>query len=71
MADDPENLTLRLLQEMRAEMKARFDAIESAIGDLRVDVKEVSLATSLLEVRMGKVSDRLDRIEKHIGLVKA
>lgn len=83
--DEPDNLVLRLLREMREDMTRRFDGIDSRfeklearmdqmasdLGDLKTDVKEVSLATSLLEVRMGKVMDRLDKIEKNVGMVKA
>jgi hypothetical protein len=84
MADEPENLTLRLLREMRQETNQRFDAVEqqilnlssaiggvvSAIGELKTDVKELTLVTGLLEIRMSKVTDRLDRIEKHLGPLK-
>ena len=84
MADEPENLTLRLLREMRQETNQRFDAVEqqmlnlssaigglaSAIGELKTDVRELTLVTGLLEIRMSKVTDRLDRIEKHLGPLK-
>ena len=84
MADEPENLILRLLREMRQETNQRFDAAEqqmlnlqssigglaSAIGELKTDVKELTLLNGLLEIRMGKVTDRLDRIEKHLGPLK-
>jgi hypothetical protein len=84
MTDEPENLTLRLLREMRQETNQRFDAVEqqmlnlssaiggvvSAIGELKTDVKELTLVTGLLEIRMSKVTDRLDRIEKHLGPLK-
>jgi phage shock protein A len=71
MTDEPENLVLQLLREMRAEM-----------ADLRKDVKsgfrDLGTRVTLLEVRMGtmqtsidKIEDRLERIEKHTGMVKA
>ena len=59
MTDEPDNHTLRLLREMRQEMIDRFDGLDAAVGELKTDVRELSLATALLEVRMGKAIDRL------------
>ena len=41
MADEPENLTLALLREMRGEMATKTDigAVRSEIADLRSDMK--------------------------------
>ena len=78
MPEDPDNLVLRLLREMREEIKIGFEKVDSRLADMAVDIKELSLQTALLEVRMGKVVDRLDkvdgrldRVEKHLGLVDA
>ncbi|MFZ1108804.1 MAG: hypothetical protein WAN43_10735 [Rhodomicrobium sp.] len=59
MTDDPESLTLHLLREIRAEQKAtneHLDKIALEIGDLKSDVKEIRLATALLEVREAQAS---------------
>ena len=65
--DEPENLTLVLLQvlvrEMRLEMRDRFDKLESETGEIKADMREVKLTVSLLE------AERLEKIEKHLGLL--
>jgi hypothetical protein len=61
--DEPENLTLVLLREMRLEMRDRFDKLESEIGEIKADMREVKLTVSLLE------AERLEKIEKHLGLL--
>ena len=78
MADEPENLILRLLQDMRAEMRERFDRVEIAVAALSVDIKGVKESVEVLGSRMETVEGRLNtidarlaRIEKHSGLVKA
>jgi hypothetical protein len=38
MADDPENATLRLLEEMRAEMRDRFDRIDERLDGIAADI---------------------------------
>ena len=48
---------------MRLEMRDRFDKLESEIGEIKADMREVKLAVSLLE------AERLEKIEKHLGLL--
>jgi hypothetical protein len=40
MADEPENHTLALLREMRAEMKERFDRIETDLASHRAETQD-------------------------------
>lgn len=60
MTDDPENHTLRLLQEMRAEMRERFAGIEQ-----RIDGN-----TLILNMLAGLIHDheqRIEAVEAHKG----
>ena len=63
MADEPESLTLRLLQEMRGDMQA----IRSDIQELRSEVKDLTQRvdgnTLILNLVAGVVHDHEHRIE--------
>jgi hypothetical protein len=39
MADEPENLTLALLREMRAEMSKGFDEVKGELAAVRTELK--------------------------------
>jgi hypothetical protein len=41
MADEPENLTLRLLREMREEMREGFANLHTEVQDVRTEVQAV------------------------------
>jgi chromosome segregation ATPase len=104
--DEPENHTIRLLKEMRADMNRRFDAIDGRLGALerRMDASEgrdaafakaiqdltenaktvidgvTALAKGVEILREGQgniehdlrgIKMRIERIEKHTGLVQA
>lgn len=74
MADEPENLTIRLLQEIRAEMKEGF---EKAFGDLadmrehtklipkvRADILELQHEVASMRVDQGRTNELLEQILK-------
>ena len=68
MADEPENLTLKLLREMRAEQVAMREDISS----LRGDMQEVRAEQHALASLLGKVSDAVTAIaitQNHHGQV--
>ncbi len=81
MAEEPENLTLVLLREMRAENQAQakllgkaMDAIMELAKDVkgaREDIGDLSERLQTVEGRLNTIDSRLARIEKHTGLVKA
>jgi 3-dehydroquinate dehydratase len=66
IADDVENHTLRLLQEMRSEMRERFDRVELRLD--RLDGRQQTV-----EVTLANVIDAVTQIatvqEKHSGIL--
>jgi chromosome segregation ATPase len=88
MTDEPENLVLALLREIRAEQEAMRTAQErmqagiteiklavaangAEIGIVRKDVEGIKKSINILEGDMRTIRMRVERIEDHIGLVKA
>jgi chromosome segregation ATPase len=85
MTDEPENLTLRLLQEMRAEMREGFEKAFGDLAELRGSVSELQIALAATRTDIGVIKadvediketarlieGRLVRLEKHAGLLKA
>jgi septation ring formation regulator EzrA len=80
MADEVENHTLRLLQEMRAEMAGmRNEAaatraeMREGFAEVRVGFTEVHQRLSTVEGTLGKVIDAVTEVakmqEKHSGLL--
>ena len=84
MADEPENMTLRLLREMRdeaasfrAEVNGRFDKLEFEVAAMRADQGRMVTTLETLHEgqqiqgsRLNVIDGRLAQIEKHVGLVK-
>jgi hypothetical protein len=71
MADEPENLVIEHLRYIRAAI----DRIEFDVRDLKHRVSSLEIAeanhyTSLL-MRADRSDDRLERIEKRLGLIEA
>lgn len=60
MADEPENLTLRLLQEIREEMREMRSDLSEQIKDL---TQRVDGNTLILNLIAGVVHDHEQRIE--------
>jgi acyl-CoA reductase-like NAD-dependent aldehyde dehydrogenase len=84
MTTEPENVILRKLQEMRAEMAAQFAEIaardekaQAQIGVLaqgqtgmRGDIKRMADHIHEIAMAIDHHTTRLDRIEQHLGLDK-
>ena len=64
MTDEPENLTLKLLREMRAEMREGFEKAFGDLTELRGSVSE--LRGSVSELQIALAATRTD-----IGVIKA
>ena len=72
MADEPDNLTLRMLRSIDAkldrlsgdlsDLKTRVGRVEKGVAELHVTLAEHS-------VRMDRIEQRLDRIENRLGLI--
>lgn len=60
MAEEPENLTIRLLQELRA----RFDSVDEQLKDLRRDVHGNSVLMASLAGYLHDHEERIAVIEK-------
>jgi hypothetical protein len=85
MADEPENLTLKLLREMRGEMREGFEKAFGDLAELRGSVSELQIALAATRTDIGVIKadvediketarlieGRLVRLEKHAGLLKA
>ena len=82
MTDQPENLILHKLQEMRAELAARDEKTQAQIGVLaqglnsvrtelrgiRDELKDIRTHIHELALAVDHHTSRLDRIEQHLGL---
>jgi len=77
MADEPDNHTLALLREMRADMKAGFSGLENRVKavDLRFDrlekklenIRQLHHADSILgRYTVAEVDERLDDITRRL-----
>jgi hypothetical protein len=75
MTDEPTdnigNHTLRLLQEIREEMREGFEKTAADLGELKLDAKEAGLRLAQIETRLGRQGSDLEKIRKHLGLVEA
>jgi len=64
MTDEPENLTLKLLREMRAEMREGF---EKAFGDLEKlsgSVSELQVAVAALSVDLKETKRTVEQVHE-------
>lgn len=70
MAEDPENHTIKLLQEMRREINGRFDKVDERFAkiddrfdevDMRID--GLTYIVTMLAGNMGGHTERLDTLE--------
>lgn len=78
MSDEPDNLVLEMLRAIRAEqadfrsfmagelsdMKLRLHSVEQHIVVLHSDI-------GVINARLARMDDRMDRLEKRLGLVDA
>ena len=81
MTDQPENLVLAFLRDMRAglermegkldELVRRVSSVETNLAHLHVELAGIHVDLAGHSARMDRIDGRLDRIEKRLGLVDA
>ncbi len=81
MSDTPDNLVLEILRAMRADMARtneilteyghRLARIELSLAGVSRDQANDAESIAHLGLRFDRVDDRLDRIERRLGLIDA
>ena len=72
MTDEPENLTLKLLREIRAEGKTQSELLGkamNAIMELAGDVKVIGDNVSTLKTEVSDISERLQTVEGRLNTI--
>jgi hypothetical protein len=77
MVDEPENLTIRLLQEIRSEMRDGFEKAFGDLAELRGSVSELRGSVSELQVsvasmradqnRANEILEQVHEVQKNQG----
>lgn len=80
MADEPDNLMLRLLRQLDAKMdrvladvhdlKVRTTAVERGLAECSASIAGCSASIAGINGRIDRVDARLDRIEKRLELAE-
>ena len=78
MAKDTESHTIRLLQEMRADMKSmrseinqRFNEVDQRFDEVDIRIDGLTHMIVLLSANMGGHGDRLDALETRVDALEA
>ena len=74
MADEPDNLVVSLLRDMRAgqqRMEGKLDELVRRVDSREANVAQLHVDMASHSARMDRIDARLDRIEKRLNLVDA
>jgi hypothetical protein len=78
MSDLPENIDLQWIGHFLLGMQDRLRAIGDDVAEIKIDLREMRGRVAILEAnyasvsfRVDRLGDRLDRIERRLGLVDA
>ena len=78
MSELPENIDLQWIGRFLLGMQELLRAIGDDVSELKTDLREIRGRVAILEAnyasvsfRVDRVGDRLDRIERRLGLVDA
>ncbi len=63
MSDDTENHTIKLLQEMRQEMRERFDQVDEQFRDVNARIDGITHIMTLMAGHSHNLDERVERIE--------
>ncbi len=64
MAEEPDNLVLQLLRNMRAETSAGFNEISARLNDIEAVLKEVRLTVTSHDLRFDALEERVETIRE-------
>ena len=70
MADEPDNIVIELLREMRGDMqevKARLDRMEVKLDDNTQAINGLNYMFMMLAGQMHTMDDRIEKLEEKIG----
>ena len=70
MADEPENHTIRLLQEMRAEIKAGFAAVDERFNKTDAAVAELQIALAATRADLGIVKEDVAGLKESVQIIE-
>ena len=78
MSDLPENVDLQWIGRFLLEIQERLRVIGDDVAELKIDLREIRGRVAILEAnyasvsfRVDRLGDRLDRIERRLGLIEA
>jgi hypothetical protein len=78
MSDLPENVDLQWIGHFLLGMQDRLQVIGDDVAEIKTDLREIRGHVPILEAnyasgsfRVDRLGDRLDRIERRLGLVEA
>jgi hypothetical protein len=78
MSDLPENIDLQWIGRFLLGMQERLRIIGEDVAELKTELREIRGRVAILEAnyasvsfRVDRLGDRLDRIERRLGLVDA
>jgi hypothetical protein len=78
MLDLPENIDLQWIGRFLLGMQERLQIIGDDVAELKTDLREIRGRVAILEAnyasvsfRVDRLGDRLDRIDRRLGLVDA
>jgi len=71
MADEPENLTLKLLREMRAENRERHEKLEARLAKIEDGLASVKTDTSQIAAEVARLGVQAEDIKAEVLACRA